>query len=101
MMQKRWWQRSGKTVTRAVARARWPRWARPRLEPLEDRLVLSNLLVNNPTDAHVNNQLSLREALAQANADAAAGTADTITFAAGLAGQTISLTQGQLEVSGV
>ncbi|MFO1035670.1 MAG: calcium-binding protein [Geminicoccaceae bacterium] len=46
----------------------------------------------NATDG----KLSLREALAQANAHA---NADTITFASSLEGKTIALTRGQLEIT--
>ncbi len=45
-------------------------------------------------------RLSLREAVNLANAWAAAGTGIIITFAPGLAGATITLTQGLLELSG-
>src|SRR5258708_671731 len=69
-------------------------------ERLEDRTMLSTLFVNNGTDAHVDNQLSLREAVAIANMDAAAGTSDAIAFDASLGSHTITLTQGQLELSG-
>ena len=62
--------------------------------------MLSVLVVNNGTDAAVSDELSLRQAIAQANTDAAAGTSDTITFDPSLGGQTIMLAQGQLELSG-
>jgi hypothetical protein len=62
--------------------------------------MLTALLVNNGTDAHVPGETSLREAVAQANTDAVAGTSDTINFDPSLAGTTILLTQGQLEPSG-
>ena len=62
--------------------------------------MLSVLVVNNGTDAPVSNELSLRQAIALANADAAAGTSDTITFDPSLGSSTINLTQGQLELSG-
>ena len=62
--------------------------------------MLSVLVVTNVTDAPVSDALSLRQAIAQANTDAAAGTSDTITFDPSLGGQTIMLTQGQLELSG-
>lgn len=58
------------------------------------------LLVNNPTDAPVANELSLREAIIQANTDAAAGISDTIDFDPSLGSSTIDLTQGPLELSG-
>ncbi len=62
--------------------------------------MLAVLTVNNPTDTAVANELSLRQAVTQANLDAAAGTSDTIDFDPSLGGQTIQLTQGQLELSG-
>ena len=62
--------------------------------------MLSVLVVNNGTDAAVSDELSLRQAIAQANTDAAAGTSDTITFDPSLGGHTILLAQGQLELSG-
>ena len=76
------------------------RFLRPFIQQLEDRVMLSTLLVNNPTDAHVADETSLREAIVQANTDAAAGTSDTITFDPSLGSSTINLTQGQLELSG-
>lgn len=72
----------------------------PRCEELEDRMMLSTFVVNNATDGHVDGLLSLREALAQANTDAAAGISDTIAFDSSLGGQEIDLTSGQLELSG-
>ena len=62
--------------------------------------MLSVLVVNNGTDAPVSNELSLRQAIALANADATAGTSDTITFDPSLGSSTIYLTLGQLELSG-
>ena len=70
------------------------------MERLEERLLLTTLLVNNPADAAVAGELSLRQAVAQANSDAVKGTSDTITFDPSLGSQTITLTQGQLELSG-
>ncbi len=71
---------------------------RPRAEVLEDRTLLS-ILVTNPSDL-AGQTGTLRDAVAMANADAAAGRSNTITFAANLAGATITLAQGQLELSG-
>ena len=62
--------------------------------------MLTTLLVSNPLDTAVAAELSLRQAVAQANLDAAAGTSDTIAFDASLGSQTITLTQGQLELNG-
>src|SRR5271157_3795540 len=73
---------------------------RPFIQQLEDRVMLSTLLVNNPTDAHLADETSLREAIVQANTDAAAGISDTIAFDSSLGSSTINLTQGQLELSG-
>ena len=73
----------------------------PHLEGLEGRALLSNLLVvSTASDAAGHSGTSLRDAVAQANVDAAAGQSDTITFDPSLAGATITLTQGQLELSG-
>jgi hypothetical protein len=58
------------------------------------------MTVTTASDAPVHSGTSLRDALAQANLDAAAGTSDVLLFAASLAGSTITLTQGQLELSG-
>jgi CSLREA domain-containing protein len=77
----------------------------PRLTILEDRTVLSPLLVTTTADEVNPNDgvLSLREAIAQANADASNGQSDTIRFAGSLGRATITLdsTLGQLELSGV
>ena len=62
--------------------------------------MLSTLLVTNPTDGPIANETSLREAIVQADTDAAAGISDTIGFDASLGSSTIDLTQGQLELSG-
>ena len=69
-------------------------------EPLEERRMLAVLTVNNPTDTAIANELSLRQAVAQANSDAAAGTSDTIDFDSSLGGQTINLKSVPLELSG-
>jgi hypothetical protein len=58
------------------------------------------LLVTTASDALTHSGMSLRDAVAQANTDAAAGIFDTITFDSSLAGATITLAQGQLELSG-
>lgn len=69
------------------------------MEFLEDRTVPS-ILVDTASDLVAHSGTSLRDAIALANAEAAAGTSDTINFASNLAGATITLTQGQLELSG-
>src|SRR5215467_7376270 len=66
---------------------------RPHLEPLEARWLLSTFTVLNNLDSGAG---SLRDAVSQANM--AAG-ADTIQFAPGLRGQTITLTGGELDVT--
>src|SRR5262249_19529045 len=65
-----------------------PRY-RPRLEALEDRWLPSTLTVMNTADSGPG---SLRAAIA------ASGSGDTITFAGSLAGQTITLTSGELVI---
>jgi uncharacterized delta-60 repeat protein len=60
--------------------------------------VPSTLLVTNNLDD--GSAGSLRSAVIQANADAAGGLSDTINFDSSLAGATITLTQGQLELNG-
>jgi hypothetical protein len=71
---------------------------------LEDRTVLSTLLVTTTVDEVNPNDpvLSLREAVIQANTDASNGHSDTIRFAARLGQATITLdpTLGQLELTG-
>jgi predicted outer membrane repeat protein len=63
---------------------------RPRLEALEDRCVLSTLTVKNMND---HGGGSLRGAIA------AAQSGDTIVFSPKLAGQTITLTTGELDIT--
>jgi CSLREA domain-containing protein len=76
----------------------------PRLDILEDRTVLSPLLVTTTADEVNPNDgvLSLREAIAQANTDASHDRSDTIMFARSLGRATIFLdpTRGQLELTG-
>jgi hypothetical protein len=62
---------------------------RPRLEGLEDRTVLSTLTVTNNLDSGTG---SLRYAITHAH------DGDTIAFAPGLAGQTITLTSDELAI---
>ena len=77
---------------------------------MEDRLAPATFVVsetldasqqngntNNPVDT--NGLVSLRSAIAAANFDAAKGVSDTITFAADLNGDTITLSQGVLELT--
>src|SRR6516164_5731912 len=73
---------------------------RPTLMALEDRRLLSTIVVNNPTDTPVVGQIDLRQAIALANTN---GGNETITFDSTVfkAPQTITLnpTLGQLELS--
>ena len=82
-----------------------------RVEQLEDRLVPTTFVVTDPLDSlqatsgtddptDANGLISLRSAIDAANVDASLGTSDSINFAASLAGATIELTQGELELSG-
>jgi hypothetical protein len=81
------WLRRRKT-DRASAHRR--RGFRPRLEGLEDRTVLSTLTVLNNLDSGAG---SFRDTIAVASSG------DTIRFAHTLAGQTITLTGGELAVT--
>src|SRR5262245_19554404 len=63
---------------------------RPRLEGLEDRTGLSTLTVTNNLDSGAG---SLRAAIK------AASSGDTIVFDSSLAGQTITLTSGELAIN--
>ncbi len=70
------------------------------LEVLEDRLVPAQLIVTSPLDTGFQSAGTLRAAINQANGDAAAGQSDTILFAPSLAGKTITLQQGVLDLNG-
>lgn len=59
------------------------------------------LTVTTASDEVNHSGVSLRDAIAQANRDAANGISDQIVFDAGLRGQTITLKQGELKLSGV
>jgi hypothetical protein len=87
---------------------------RPRLETLEDRWLPSTLTVNTAVDANPPaDTLTLREAINVVNTQSEAGLSpgqqnqisgtlgsnDTIVFDPSLAGQTISLTSGQLVIN--
>jgi hypothetical protein len=50
---------------------------RPTLMALEDRRLLSTIVVNNPTDTPAVGQIDLRQAIALANTN---GGSETITF---------------------
>ena len=81
------------TVARRQRRRCWPT-----VMMLEDRRLLSTIVVNNPTDTFVAGQIDLRDAIAQANAS---GGDQTITFDPTVFAtpQTITLGVGQLELS--
>ena len=70
----------------------------PTLMTLEDRRLLSAIVVNNPTDSPVLGQTDLRQAIIQANTN---GGDQTIVFDMTVfqTPQTIALTGGQLELS--
>ncbi len=58
------------------------------------------LLVSTTSDSVSHTGFSLRDALSQANTDASNGISDLIVFASSLDGQTITLSQGELNLSG-
>jgi hypothetical protein len=67
---------------------------------LEARNLLSTLTVTSAADMHQDGFLALREAVHQANHDAHHGQSDTIVFDDSLGQATITLTQGELSLSG-
>src|SRR5262249_13635348 len=84
-----WLALSGRTARPARPRRR-PAFRRPLLEALEARALPSTLTVLNALDSGAG---SLRDAIKNANSG------DTIVFASGLNGQTITLTSGELAIS--
>ena len=74
------------------------RLMRPTLLALEERALLSTIVVNNPTDTPVAGQIDLRQAIVQANTN---GGNETITFdkTVFMTPQTITLSGTQLELS--
>jgi predicted outer membrane repeat protein len=68
------------------------------IETLESRRLLTALTVTTASDAVSHSGQSLRDAILIANLDAQVGQSDTITFAANLKGQTITLAQGSIEL---
>ena len=82
------YRRSISPVRASVQKQR--RRLEPRLEALEERLVLSTLTVTSAADSGLG---SLRAAIASASSG------DTIVFAPRLDGQTISLTTGELAIA--
>ena len=94
-----WCGRNGGTVGAGSRSARVNRHRlRPALLELEERRLLSTIVVNNPTDTPVAGQTDLRQAIGQANA---AGGSDTIDFDSTVFAtpRTISLKSGVLELS--
>jgi hypothetical protein len=71
---------------------------RPTILALEERKLLSTIVVNNPTDTPLTGEIDLRQAIDMANTS---GGDRTITFDRTLfaTAQTIELTSGQLELS--
>ena len=63
------WAREERSGGRGTAKARRrKRWRlRPSLLALEDRVLLSTIVVNNPTDTPVAGKTDLRQAIVQAN----------------------------------
>ena len=90
-------QRSaGRGIVASRQRQRWR--MQPTLLVLEDKRLLSTIVVNNPTDTPKTGQTDLRQAIALANTN---GGTETITFDKTVfkTPQTINLTGGQLELS--
>ncbi len=85
---------------RRLRKARPAYQTRLRFEPLEDRRLLAIFMVTNTNDGAVAQAGDLPGSLRQAifDANAAAG-ADTIQFASGLSGGTITLTAGELFIT--
>ncbi len=77
-----------------------PRWRKPRLERLENRMAPAALVVNSALDPAALTVGTLRYAVNQANMDAAASISDEILFdTASMGTNTITLTQGALELT--
>jgi Bacterial Ig-like domain (group 3)/MBG domain (YGX type)/Right handed beta helix region len=91
-------RQKGKVGT-ALGRQRQRLRARPIVVALEDRWLLSTLVVNNPTDTPVADEIDLRQAIAEANE---LGGANTIAFDSDVfsSQQLITLTSGPLVLSG-
>jgi len=89
---------AGKSGGRPPTQANRQRRFRLSLEPLEERLVLSNLLVTSSLDL-LNTPGTLRDAVNVANQDGAQGITDSITFAPSLNGAHILLQLGDLELT--
>ena len=89
----KWATRSEHRSSRQNALARSLYHRRLSCESLEDRRLLSIFAVTNLSNSGAG---SLRQAIANANSNTGA---DTITFASSLAGNTITLTSGQLNLT--
>ena len=83
---------------RGTFEARKRRRMQPTLLALEDRKLLSTIIVNNPTDTPIVGQIDLRQAISQANTS---GGNETITFDKTVfkTPQTITLNGTQLELT--
>ncbi len=92
-----WLIRTLRSMLRTSRRSR-PGYGRfrPRLEALEDRFAPAQLTVTKSADPPTLTIGTLRWAVSHANADAAKGISDTITFSSALNGATITLYQGEL-----
>jgi hypothetical protein len=79
-----------------MRRGRRKRTFLPNMETLEVRMVPTTYTVNTTSDAVSHSGVSLRDAITAVNGDSFGS--DIINFS-GISGQTITLTQGQLELS--
>ncbi len=97
-----WWITGSEQVigrdsrTGKPKRGRDRRRLRPDMLILEDRRLLSAIVVNNPTDSPVTGQIDLRQAVAQANA---ATSPSSVEIELGTTVATITLGGSQLELS--
>ena len=87
--------RDRRTGWRGTVKSRKRRSMRPTVMALEDRRLLSTVLVNNLTDTPVSGETDLRQAIAQANAATSATTTDFNNTTPA----TITLSSGGLEFS--
>ncbi len=90
--------RSGKRSARKNPRK--VSFRRLSLEALEDRLMLATLTVTSLADPAILTAGTLRYEINQASLDARNAISDTIVFDSSLSGGTITLAQGELELSG-
>ncbi len=68
------------------------------IEALEGRRLFTALVVTTVDDSVNHTGESLRDAIVRANSDLSTSVSDTITFLSSLNGDTIALSQGQLEI---